>query len=156
MRPANTPEEYVSQLPDDRRSAISKLRTTIKGSLPRGFEETMSYGMIGYVVPLKVYPKGYHAQPGEPLPFMNLASFKSYISLYHFALYMNEDLLEWFKSEYAKRSTTTLDLGKSCIRFRNMDDIPYDLVAELCAKISLSDFLDYYESGIDPSHTKTR
>ena len=125
----NTVEEYIAALPDDRKSAIEKLRNVILKNLPEGYEEQLSYGMIGYVVPLSRYPKGYHAKEGEPLPFLSLASQKNHIALYHMGLYGKPELEEWFVKVYAERVPTKLDMGKSCIRFKNPDHIPYDLVA---------------------------
>lgn len=142
---AKSPEEYISQLPEDRRFAVEKLRASIKQNLPSGLEETMSYGMIGYVIPHSVYPRGYHAKPSEPVPFISIASQKHHISLYHLGLYAFPDVLAWFQDEYTKAVKTKLDMGKGCIRFRNMAHIPYDLIARLCHKISVQDFLKKYD-----------
>lgn len=144
----NTVEEYIAALPDDRKSAIEKLRNVILKNLPEGYEEQLSYGMIGYVVPLSRYPKGYHAKEGEPLPFLSLASQKNHIALYHMGLYGKPELEEWFVKAYAERVPTKLDMGKSCIRFKNPDHIPYDLVAELCHKISVDEFIGSYEDSL--------
>jgi len=144
----NTVEEYIAALPDDRKSAIEKLRNVILKNLPEGYEEQLSYGMIGYVVPLSRYPKGYHAKEGEPLPFLSLASQKNHIALYHMGLYGKPELEEWFVKAYAERVPTKLDMGKSCIRFKNPDHIPYDLVAELCQKISVDEFIGSYEDSL--------
>ena len=144
----NTVEEYIAALPDDRKSAIEKLRNVILKNLPEGYEEQLSYGMIGYVVPLSRYPKGYHAKEGEPLPFLSLASQKNHIALYHMGLYGKPELEEWFVKAYAERVPTKLDMGKSCIRFKNPVHIPYDLVAELCHKISVDEFIGSYEDSL--------
>ena len=144
----NTVEEYIAALPDDRKSAIEKLRNVILKNLPEGYEEQLSYGMIGYVVPFSRYPKGYHAKEGEPLPFLSLASQKNHIALYHMGLYGKPELEEWFVKAYAERVPTKLDMGKSCIRFKNPDHIPYDLVAELCHKISVDEFIGSYEDSL--------
>lgn len=141
-------EDYLRQLPEERIETIQKLRKTIKDNISSEFEETMIYGMIGYVVPHSLYPAGYHVTPELPLSFINLASQKNTISLYHFGIYMYPEVLKWFENEYPKHVKTKLDMGKSCIRFKNMDTIPYDLIGELCRKISMEDFIDMYEEAI--------
>jgi uncharacterized protein YdhG (YjbR/CyaY superfamily) len=141
-------EEYIAALPEDRKPIIEKLRNVILENLPEGYEEQLSYGMIGYVVPLSRYPKGYHAKEGEPLPFLSLASQKNYIALYHMGLYGKPTLEEWFVKEYTHRVPTKLDMGKSCIRFKNPDHIPYDLVAELCQRMSVDEFIRIYEGSM--------
>ena len=142
---ALTPEQYLSELPEDRKEAMFKLRNAIKESLPKGFEEVMSYGMLGYVVPHSIYPNGYHCDPKLPLGFMNVASQKNFIALYHMGIYGSKDLLDWFVAEYPKHCKTKLDMGKSCIRFKRMDDIPFELIAELTRKISVQDWISHYE-----------
>lgn len=145
---ATNVEAYLEEIPEPRKSAFKKLRDTILDHLPEGFEETINYGMIGYVVPLKTFPKGYHANPKLPLPFVNIANQKNYIALYHLGIYANESLLAWFKSEYPKHSQRKLDMGKSCIRFKNPDHIPYALIGELMEKISMEDWVRSYKEGI--------
>ena len=145
---ADTPDEYIAQLPDDRKAAVQKLRAAILDNLPDGFEETISYGMIGYVVPHSVYPGGYHVDPKLPLPFINLASQKNYIAVYHSGVYADEELLDWFVNEYPKHSKRKLDMGKSCIRFKKIDDIPYDLIGELAGKMSVEDWIGIYEENV--------
>ena len=145
---ASSPEDYISQLPEDRIPAMNKLRQTIQKNLPKGFEETMSYGMIAFAVPHTVYPDGYHCKPEEPLPFINIASQKNFVAFYHMGLYANPDMLEWFQAEYPKHSKRKLDMGKSCVRFKKMDDIPYDLLGELVKKISVDDWIETYETNI--------
>lgn len=140
-------EQYIQNLPDERREVFLKLRQTILDHLPKGFEECISYGMIGYVVPHSMYPKGYHCSPELPLPFINLASQKNFVALYHMGVYANEKLLNWFTTEYPKHSKAKLDMGKSCIRFKKMNDIPYDLIGELVAKISPEQWIELYESN---------
>lgn len=142
---ANSPEEYINQLPEARQEVIEKLRKTIKNNLPPGFEESMSFGIIGYVVPFSIYPDGYHTNPKEPLPFMGIASQKNFIALYHMGIYLHPDVLTWFQEEYPRYVKTKLDMGKGCIRFKNISNIPYDLIAKLCGKITLEDFLKKYE-----------
>ncbi len=145
---ANSPEEYIQELPEERKAIIQKLRKTILENLPVGFEETISYGMIGYIIPHSVYPKGYHCTPKLPLPFLNIASQKKFVALYHMGIYADKDLLKWFTSAYQKISQRKLDIGKSCIRFKKPEDIPYDLIAELVAKITPQDWIQIYEGTI--------
>jgi uncharacterized protein YdhG (YjbR/CyaY superfamily) len=142
-----TPQEYVDSLPNERKLAVEKLRKIIKLNLPEGFQEEMSYGMLGYVVPHSIYPSGYHCDPKLPLPFINLASQKNFIALYHMGIYANKNLESWFVSEYPKHVKTKLDMGKSCIRFKKMDDIPFDFIGELAAKVSVEDWISNYEKA---------
>jgi len=145
---AQSPDDYIAQLPEDRKEAVSKLRETIKKNLPDGFEECINYKMIGYVVPHSRYPDGYHCDPKLPLPFINIASQKTFVALYHMGMYANPDVLDWFVKEYPKHVKTKLDMGKSCIRFKNTQNIPYGLIGELCQKIGPQDWIDIYEQNI--------
>ncbi len=145
---ANSPQQYLELIPEDRKQAMNKLRQTILDNLPRGFHEEMSYGMIGYVVPHSIYPAGYHCDPKLPLPFMNIASQKNFIAFYHMGIYANKDILEWFTNEYPKHSKQKLDMGKSCIRFKKPDQIPFELIGELVQKITVNDWIELYESNI--------
>ena len=145
---ATSVDQYISELPGDRRPAVTQLRDVIKNNLPSGYREEMSYGMIGYVVPHDLYPSGYHCNPDLPLPFMNLASQKNYIAVYHSGIYADPSLLEWFKTEYANRVPGKLDMGKSCIRFKKMQTIPFELIGELCTKMSVEEWIKTYESII--------
>ena len=142
-----TPQEYVDSLPEDRKIAIEKLRKTIISNLPEGFIEEMSYGMLGYIVPHSIYPKGYHCKPNLPLPFINIASQKNFIGFYHMGIYVNSELLDWFVLEYSKLIKSKIDMGKSCIRFKKMDEIPYELLGELVSKIAVSDWISIYENN---------
>ncbi|MGB5461581.1 MAG: DUF1801 domain-containing protein [Eudoraea sp.] len=144
---AETPKEYIDELPEDRKEPVIKLRETILKNLPEGFEEEMSYGMIGYVVPHSKYPAGYHVNPELPLPFINIASQKNFIALYHMGIYSDKDLLNWFVSEYPKHVKTKLDMGKSCIRFKNIEHIPYSLIGELVAKMTTEQWISIYEKA---------
>ncbi|MRX63659.1 DUF1801 domain-containing protein [Maribacter luteus] len=148
---ATTPEQYINELPDDRKEVIQKLRQTILENLPKGFTEQMSYGMLGYVVPHNLYPSGYHCNPELPLPFINVASQKNFVALYHSGIYASEPLYDWFVTEYPKYVKTKLDMGKSCIRFKNMDTIPYGLIGELCSKMSVEDWISLYEKNTKKS-----
>ncbi|CAN1502601.1 Domain of unknown function DUF1801 [Flavobacteriaceae bacterium] len=142
-----TPQEYLDSLPEERKIAIEKLRKVIKLNLPEGFQEEMSYGMLGYVVPHSIYPKGYHCKPNLPLPFMNIASQKNFIALYHMGIYANPELLNWFVAEYSKLVQSKIDMGKSCIRFKKIEDIPYELIGELAAKMTVLEWISIYENN---------
>ena len=144
---ALTVEEYINELPSDRKEVIQKLRKTIVDNLPKGFEEMMGYGMMGYSVPHSIYPNGYHCNPKDPLPFMGMASQKNFVAFYHMGVYADKNLHDWFVAEYANRCKYKLDMGKSCVRFKKFDDIPYDLIAELTQKISVEDWIKTYESA---------
>jgi len=145
---ANTPEEYIEQLPEDRKEPMRRLRQIILDNLPKGFEEQMSYGMLGYVVPHSIYPKGYHVNPKLPLPFINLASQKNNISLYHSGVYADNALMQWFTDEYGKIIKTKLDKGKSCLRFKKIDQLPYDLIGELVSKMTVEQWIEIYEAAL--------
>jgi len=142
-----TPEDYIEKQPTERQAALENLRQTIKGHLPNGFQETIQFGMIGYVVPHSIYPNGYHVNPKEPLPYIALANQKGYIALYHLAIYADESLLDWFVKSYEELNIGKLDMGKSCIRFKKIDQIPYNLIGELCSKLSVEEYISLYESN---------
>jgi hypothetical protein len=144
--------EYLEEIPEGRKVFFSKLRKTIIEHIPKGFEEVMSYGMIGYVVPHSIFPEGYHCSPKLPLPFVNIASQKNFIGLYHMGLYAKPELLEWFKKEYPKHCAAKLDMGKSCIRFKKPEIIPFDLIQQLIKKISVSDWIKLYKEQINKKH----
>ena len=145
---ASSPEEYIKLLPEERKEPVKKLRQIILDNLPKGMEEQMSYGMLGFVIPHSIYLDGYHCDPKLPLPFMNLASQKNFIALYHMGMYAKNDLLVWFTEEYDKKCNYKLDMGKSCVRFKKMDDTPYDLIAELVQKMSTKEWISIYENQI--------
>ena len=144
---AKSIEAYLEEIPEDRKIAFAKLLKTIQENIPNGFVEQMSYGMIGYVVPHSIYPNGYHCEPKLPLPFIAIASQKKFIALYHMGIYAKPELLNWFVTEYPKHSKQKLDMGKSCIRFKKMDLIPFDLIAELVQKMSVQEWITCYESA---------
>lgn len=145
---ATSPEDYIEQIPEERQVVFSKLRQTILEHLPKGFQEGMSYGMIGYVVPHSLYPSGYHCDPKLPLPFLSIASQKNFIAFYHMGMYAKKELLDWFVEEYPKHCKTKLDMGKSCVRFKKMDDIPFELLAELCSKMTAEEWISLYEKNL--------
>ncbi|TXT30055.1 MAG: hypothetical protein FD136_1728 [Chitinophagaceae bacterium] len=141
---ATSVKEYIAELPEDRQKAIMQLQKVIKKNLPKGFEEVMSYGNV---VPHKLYPAGYHCDPKLPLPFLNIASQKNSINIYHMGIYADAKLYKWFTEAHAKASPKKLDMGKSCTRYKNAADIPYELIGELASKISVKDWIDLYESA---------
>lgn len=145
---ANDIESYLQAIDPAKKKAYEKLRAVVSENIPEGFEETFIYGSIGYVVPKSSYPDGYHCDPKVPLPFVNVACQKNFIALYHMGIYANNDLLEWFVAEYPKHSKFKLDMGKSCIRFKKVDDIPYELIGDLMRKMSMEQWIHIYESNI--------
>ena len=145
---ANSPNDYISKVPEHRKAAMEKLRNTILENLPKGFEETMSYGMIGYVVPKTIYPDGYHCNPDLPLPFMSIASQKNFIAFYHHGIYADKALLDWFVTQYSKQVESKPDMGKSCIRFKKTSEIPFDLIACLVQKVSVDQWIQLYKSNV--------
>lgn len=144
---AKTVQEYIDSLPAERKPVIVALRKAISRNLPKGFEEQISYGMIGYVVPHKLYPGGYHVTPELPLPFIGLASQKNHIAVYHMA--MQGELLDWFRDEWKVYSTKKLDMGKSCIRFRKPEDVPIDLIGTLASKMTPKQWIEIYEKSVN-------
>lgn len=143
-----SPQEYLDSLTTERKAVLSKLRKVLLKKLPKGFSEVVSYGMIGYVVPHRLYPDGYHCDPKLPLPFINIASQKNFVAFYHLGLYADKKLLSWFTKEYPKHSDAKLDMGKSCIRFKKLDQIPYELLGELASKITPKEWIAIYEKQI--------
>jgi hypothetical protein len=149
-----TVEEILNNLPEDRAVPFNKLHDVIVKNLPKGFEAAISYGGLGYVIPHTLYPAGYHCKPIEPLPFAGIASQKDSINFYHMGIYLNPKLMEWFVSEYPKHSKQKLDMGKSCVRFKKMNEIPYELIAELMTKMSAKDWIELYEQNLAPKPKK--
>jgi uncharacterized protein YdhG (YjbR/CyaY superfamily) len=145
---APTVEKYLEQVPEERKAALKKLRDTLVKNIPKGFEETMGYGMAGFVVPHSIYPAGYHCNPKQPLPFISFASQKNFIAFYHMGMYAMPDLLEWFTNEFPKHSKKKLDMGKSCVRFKKPEDIPFELLGELAKKVSVKKWVEVYESNL--------
>lgn len=143
-----TVNEILKNLPADRSEPFNKLHAVIVKNLPKGFEAAISYGGLGYVVPHTLYPAGYHCKPSEPLPFAGIASQKNSINFYHMGIYSDPKLLKWFLAEYPKHSKQKPDMGKSCIRFKKLDDIPYQLIGELMKKMSVKEWINIYESNL--------
>ena len=139
-----TVKEYIESLPDDRKQIISDMRKVILKNLPMGFEETMQYGMISYVVPHKIYPSGYHCNPNDALPFISLASQKNHIALYHMAVYQGA-LHDWFLGAWKKATDKKLDMGKACIRFKKPEEVPLKLIGELSGKVTPKQWIYMYE-----------
>ena len=145
---ATTVAAYVAALPADRKAAFETLRKTIKKNLPKGFKEVINYGMPSFVVPHSTYPDGYHCDPKLPLPFLAIANQKGFIALYHMGVYAEPKLLAWFQKEWPKHVKTKLDMGKSCIRFKKPDAIPFELIGELATKMAPKDWIALYEKNL--------
>ena len=148
---ASTVDEYLEQVPPERREAMSSLLEVVRANMPEGFEECLSYGMPSFAVPHSIYPAGYHCKPDEPVPFLSIGNQKNYIGFYRMALYTQPDLLEWFRESWAGLHIGKLDMGKSCVRLKKLDRIPYELLGELCTKIPVDEWIRVYESRIKPS-----
>jgi hypothetical protein len=140
--------EILTSVPADRVEPFNKLHDVIVKNLPKGFEPAISYGGLGYVVPHSLYPDGYHCKPSEPLPFAGIASQKNSINFYHMGVYSDPKLLKWFQAEYPKHCKQKLDMGKSCVRFKKLDDIPYKLIGQLMKKMSVNKWVTIYEKEI--------
>ncbi|ULQ57196.1 DUF1801 domain-containing protein [Flavihumibacter rivuli] len=145
---ASSPEQYLRELDPERKEAMEKLRKAILKHLPKGFSEEMNYGMIGYVVPHSLYPPGYHCQPSQPLPFMGIAAQKNHYALYHMGIYSDPALKDWFIAAYEKFGKAKLDMGKSCIRFKKAEHIPFELIGELAGKMTPKQWIALYESAL--------
>jgi len=148
---SSSPEDYLSKLPEERKESFNKLRNEVLKNLPKGFQECVNYGMLGYVVPHSIFPKGYHCDPKSPLPFAGIASQKNFVAFYHMGIYANPKLLDWFVKEYPKHTDAKLDMGKSCIRFKKPEKIPFKLFGELMSKMTVQDWVDCYESVLQRS-----
>lgn len=144
---ASSIKDYISKIPEERQEIFEKIFNTINDNLPEGFQQGTSYGMVGWNVPLETYPAGYHCTPNTPLPFISLASQKNFIAFYHMGIYAKPELLDWFVEEFPKHSKRKLDMGKSCVRFKKMDDIPLELLAEVSKKMTVQDWIECYESN---------
>jgi hypothetical protein len=143
---AKTVEEYLNGLPPERREAISAVRKVILANLPQGYQECMSYGMIGYVVPHSLYPKGYHCDPKLPLPFANLGSQKNHMALYLMTVYGDSKTEQWFRKAW-ERAGKKLDMGKACVRFKRLEDVPLEVVGQVIARTPVADYLARVESA---------
>ena len=143
-------KEYINSLSSEKKEVVSEIISVIQKKLPQGFNEQMNYGMPSWVVPHSKYPKGYHCSPELPLPFLSLAARKNYIALYHMGIYADKELMNWFIKEYPKHSKHKLDIGKSCIRFKKLNEIPFSLIGKLCSKMSVKEWITIYEKEINP------
>lgn len=152
---AKTVEEYLASLPDDRRTAIQAVRKVIRKNLDKGYEEGMTYGMIGYYVPHKLYPAGYHCDPKQPLPFASLASQKNHMALYLMCVYGGTEHESWFRKEWAKTGKK-LDMGKCCVRFKKLEDLPLEVIGKTIARVPSKEYIAYYESVIKTSGKKKK
>ncbi len=141
-------QNYIDQIQPERKASFDQLRKVILLNLPKGFKEEMSYGMIGYIIPHSIYPAGYHCDPKLPLPFASIANQKNFIAFYHMGLYAKKELLDWFVKVYSEKCKYKLDMGKSCIRFKKMEDIPFDLIGELMQKMTSDEWISIYENNI--------
>lgn len=148
---ASTPDKYIASLPSDRQEAMAKLRAAIARYIDKDYKECMAYGMIGYVVPHELYPPGYHCDPKLPLGYMNIASQKNHIAVYHMGLYGSKELMDWFVMEYPRHTKAKLDMGKGCIRFKKTEDIPHDLIGQLAGKLSVQRWITCYEQALQSS-----
>jgi hypothetical protein len=151
---AETPAAYLESLPEDRRGPVMALRDAINAGLPPGFDERMGYGMLAWVVPHSIYPAGYHCDPKLALPFINVASQKQFVALYHMGIYADPELLAWFVAEWPKHTPMKLDMGKSCIRFKKFDTLPYDLIRELCTRMTPQRWIEVYETALQGSKSR--
>ena len=141
-------ETYLNSLSKDRKESVQKIIKVVEDNIPFGYSKIMNYNMPSFVIPHSIYPSGYHVTPDLPLPFIGVASQKNHIGFYHMGLYAKPELLDWFISEYQKFCTSKLDMGKSCVRFKEMDDIPYELVGELSKKMTTKEWINIYEKNI--------
>ena len=142
-----TVQEYLNAIPEERQVPFDKLRNTVLENIPEGFEEGIGYGMPAYFVPHSIFPNGYHCDPKLPLPFVSIANQKNFIALYHMGVYADKEIYDWFVEEYGKHCKYKLDMGKSCVRFKKMEDIPYDLIAELMRKFTPQQWIDLYQKS---------
>lgn len=152
---AATVEEYLAELPEDRRAAISAIRDVVLANLPKGYEETMQYGMITYVVPHSLYPAGYHCDPKQALSFVSVASQKNHMAVYLSCLYQNPGTEAWFREEYARRGKK-LDMGKSCVRFTKLENLALDLIGESIAQVPVDAFVANYETQLAAAGIKRK
>ena len=141
-------QDYLTKVPEERQVYFNELRDTILKNIPKGYLEQLSYGMIGYVVPHSIYPDGYHVDPKLPLPFVSIANQKNFIALYHSGIYADQELHDWFVGEYPKHCKRKLDMGKSCIRFKKPEEIPFKLIAQLMKKMKLKEWVALYEKNV--------
>lgn len=143
---AKTVKEYLAELPEDRRNAIEAVRKTILENLPEGYEEIMQYGMVSYVVPLSLYPDGYLGKKDTPLPYACLASQKNHMAVYLMNIYGDKAAEKWFKEEY-KKSGKRIDIGKSCVRFKKLENLPLEVIGQAVARTPVKKYIELYEKS---------
>lgn len=140
--------DYIESIDSKFKEGYKKLLELIMTNIPDGFELQMQYNMPSFVVPFNLFPQGYHCEPALPLPFLSLGVTKHHIGVYHMGIYANPKLLKWFENEYQKIVPTKLDMGKSCIRLKNVKNIPYDLMGELAASMTPEQWIELYQNNI--------
>ncbi len=138
--------EYLKTLPADRREALTAVRKVILKNLPKGYEESMMYGMIGYGVPLKLFPEGYLGDGKTPLPYAALASQKNHMAVYLMCAYGNKEIDAWFRKAY-QATGKKLDMGKSCVRFKKLDDLALNVIGEVITKVPVNKFIEIYKES---------
>src|SRR5258708_21802298 len=143
---ATTVDQYLAELPDDRREALAAVRRVILKNLDKDYEEGMQYGMIGYYVPHHVYPAGYHCDPRQPLAFATLGSQKNYMSLYLMCVYGSAEHSKWFREAWAKTGKK-LDMGKSCVRFKKLEDLALDVIGEAIRRVPAKKYIEHFEAA---------
>lgn len=140
-------QQLLQQVPEDRHDAMNTLRKLFSTQLPKGFEELIKATSLDFVVPHSLYPNGYHCNPKQPLPFISIVSQKNVLTIHHLGFYASPELTEWFVTEYSKKYTPKLDMGKGCLKFKKMEEIPYDLLKSLCKKLTVKEWVDLYEKA---------
>ncbi|MFE8598615.1 DUF1801 domain-containing protein [Archangium violaceum] len=150
---ATTVDQYLASLPEDRRTAISAIRDVILENLDKDYEEGIQYGMIGYYVPHKVFPAGYHCDPKQPLPFASLASQKNHMAVYLMGIYGQPRHEKWFREAWAKTGKK-LDMGKSCVRFKKLQDVALDVLGEAIRRAPAKAYIQQYESVLQSTVKK--
>ncbi len=153
--PSATVKDYLASLPEARREAISAIRERVVANLPKGYEEGIQYGAIGYYVPHSVCPDGYHCDPKQPVPFLSLASKKSGMTINFFGIYVHAEAKKRFVSAW-KKSGCKLDMGAACVRFKKLDDVPLDVVGAAVASLPVDEFLEHYEAIVPAKARKKR
>ena len=152
---AKTVEEYLQALPGDRRAAISTVRETILANLPKGYEVRMNYGMIGYVVPHSIYPAGYHCNPAQPLTYASLGSQKNHIALYLMCVYGHAETAAWFRKAW-EATGKKLDMGKACVRFKRLEDVPLEVVGQVIARTPVKQYIATIENVLQNTRKRSR
>src|SRR5215213_5297496 len=150
---AKTPDEYLASLPEDRRAAIAAVRDVILKNLDPDYSERVFYGMLGYVVPHSLFPAGYHCDPTKPLCYAGLASQKNYMSIYLMCIYGDAEQAKWFNDAW-KKTGKKLDMGKSCIRFKKLDDVALDVIGEAIKRVPAKKYIAHYQSFLDSREIK--